>query len=31
MWQESPTDIVLQAKAKERDQVVISNARVTLG
>lgn len=30
MWQESPTDIVLQAKAKERDQVVISNARVTL-
>ena len=31
MWQESPTDIVVQAKAKERDQVVISNARVTLG
>jgi 3-hydroxyacyl-CoA dehydrogenase/3a,7a,12a-trihydroxy-5b-cholest-24-enoyl-CoA hydratase len=30
MWQESPTDIVVQAKAKERDQVVISNARVTL-
>ena len=31
MWQESPTDILVQAKAKERDQVVISNARVTLG
>jgi 3-hydroxyacyl-CoA dehydrogenase/3a,7a,12a-trihydroxy-5b-cholest-24-enoyl-CoA hydratase len=30
MWQESPTDVVVQAKAKERDQVVISNARVTL-
>jgi len=31
MWQESATDIIVQAKAKERDQVVISNARVTLG
>lgn len=31
MWAESPTDIVVQAKAKERDQVVITNARVTLG
>jgi 3-hydroxyacyl-CoA dehydrogenase/3a,7a,12a-trihydroxy-5b-cholest-24-enoyl-CoA hydratase len=30
MWKESATDIVVQAKAKERDQVVISNARVTL-
>ena len=30
MWKESPTDVVVQAKAKERDQVVISNARVTL-
>jgi (3R)-3-hydroxyacyl-CoA dehydrogenase / 3a,7a,12a-trihydroxy-5b-cholest-24-enoyl-CoA hydratase / enoyl-CoA hydratase 2 len=30
MWKESPTEIVVQAKAKERDQVVISNARVTL-
>ena len=30
MWKESPTEIVVQAKAKERDQIVISNARVTL-
>lgn len=30
MWQESPTDVVVQAKAKERNQVVITNARVTL-
>jgi 3-hydroxyacyl-CoA dehydrogenase/3a,7a,12a-trihydroxy-5b-cholest-24-enoyl-CoA hydratase len=30
MWKESATDVVVQAKAKERDQVVISNARVTL-
>jgi 3-hydroxyacyl-CoA dehydrogenase/3a,7a,12a-trihydroxy-5b-cholest-24-enoyl-CoA hydratase len=31
MWQESATDVVMQAKVKERDQVVITNARVTLG
>ncbi len=31
MWRESPSDVVVQAKVKERDQVVITNARVTLG
>jgi 3-hydroxyacyl-CoA dehydrogenase/3a,7a,12a-trihydroxy-5b-cholest-24-enoyl-CoA hydratase len=30
MWKESATDVVVQAKVKERDQVVITNARVTL-
>lgn len=30
MWQTSPSDVILQSKVKTRDEVVLSNARVTL-